>query len=158
MKAKNIRFYKPEDNNAEKETKPAAEKKVTSTGYISGAGKLVFPMKSVDQIGLKPEEGQFMIGTQEGKRKIKALYLIPAGADNEESFVMEKAAKSYTISLGAILQKGKIDYASTKYTFTIKPFSYEEDVTGYELLLNDTTEKAPYTGKPRGRKPKNVEA
>ncbi|QJD80529.1 hypothetical protein [Spirosoma rhododendri] len=157
MKAKNIRFYKPEDNSVQKETKPATEKKVVSTGYISGAGKLVFPMKSVEQLGLRPEEGQFMVGTQEGKRKIKSLYLVPAGADSEESFAMDKAAKSYTISLGTILQKGKIDYANTKYTFVIKPFSYEEGVTAYELLLDDATEKVQYTGKPRGRKPKNTE-
>ncbi|GAB3568464.1 hypothetical protein GCM10027578_21020 [Spirosoma luteolum] len=156
MKAKNIQFFKPEENTAVKESKKTTAKKVVSTGYISGAGKLVFPAKSVEQLGLTPEDVSFMIGAQEGKRKVNVLYLVPAGADETGAFRMEKAAKSYTISLALILQKSKIDYANTKYTFVIKPFTYQEGVTGYELQLEDTAPKAPYTGKPRGRKRKDA--
>lgn len=134
-------------------------KPIPATGYISATGKLVFPAKTIAQLGFEPENSQFKIGTQEGKRKIKSLYLVPVTDGESESFSLEKAAKSYTISLALILQKGKIDYAQTKYIFTVNPFDYETGVTGYELLLADQTPKAPYTGKPRGRKaqPKTID-
>jgi len=156
MKATSLRFFSPKDNSESKK-KTAAPKSVTLTGYLSPAGKLVFPAKTVGQLSVDPDTTRFRIGTQDGKRKIKSLYLIPADDDSSDTFEMVKAAKSYTISMAFILQKGGIDYAKTKYTFTIKPFTYEGDVPGYELQLNDPAPKQPYTGKPRGRKPKTSE-
>jgi hypothetical protein len=151
MKAPKIHFFKQEDNS-ETQTKSAPkEKEAPATGYISSTGKLVFPTKSVVQLGLEPDGIAFQIGTQEGKRKIKSLYVVPASEETNETFQMEKGAKSYTIPLAIILQKGKIDYSGMKYVFTIKPFDYEDDITGYELQLEPET-KPEYTGKPRGRK------
>ena len=67
---------------------------------------------------------------------------------------IKKGTKSYSIALGPILQKGGLDYSLIKYSFTLKPFAYQEGVTGYELQLHDPTPKPAYTGKPRGRKAK----
>lgn len=155
MKATSLRFFSPQDNSEQKAK--SVPKSVTLTGYLSPAGKLVFPAKTVSQLDFNPDTTRFKIGTQEGKRKIKSLYLVPAGDDSSETFEMVKAAKSYTISLALILQKSGIDYANTKYTFTIKPFTYEDGISGYELQLNDSAPKPAYTGKPRGRKPKTNE-
>ena len=152
MKATALRFFSPHENS-ESKTK-STPKAVTLTGYLSPAGKLVFPAKTVSQLGFNPDTTRFKIATQEGKRKIKSLYLIPADDDSTETFEMVKAAKSYTISLAVILQRSGINYAKSKYTFTIKPFTYEDVVSGYELHLNDSAPKPTYMGKPRGRKRK----
>lgn len=156
MKASKIRFFSPEENSKPKPKEKSAPKSVPVTGYISATGKLVFPDKSIAQLGFDPATTPFKIGAQEGKRKIKSLFLIPATEDDSETFELEKAAKSYGVSLPIILQKGGIDYGVTKYVFTVKPFDYEADVTGYELQLNDPTPKPAYTGKPRGRKRKEA--
>ena len=113
---------------------------------------MVFPDKSVSQLGLDPQTNRFKIGTQDGKRKIKSLYLIPGDEGQEETFELSKGAKSYGISLPIILQKGGIDFSNVKHSFVVKPFDYEEGVTGYELKLSNESPKAEYTGKPRGRK------
>ncbi len=159
MKAKQIRFFSLDENS---ESKKKSEKSVAKpspvTGYISSTGKLVFPAKSISQLGLDPSNNQFRVGTQDGKRKIKSLYLIPASEGQEGTFELEQGAKSYAISLPFILQKGGIDYAETKYNFTVKSFDYDDSVTGYELKLNDESPKLPYTGKPRGRKKLNPSA
>ncbi|GAB3956614.1 hypothetical protein GCM10028805_47030 [Spirosoma harenae] len=156
MKAKQIRFFSTADNSeAKKAKKKTTAKAAPITGYISSAGKVVFPNKSAVQLGFDTDGGQFKVGTQDGKRKIKSLYLIPGGDENEEGFVLEKAAKSYSISLPYILQKGGIDYAGTKHTFTVKSFDYDNGVTGYELKLANEEPKPVYTGKPRGRKRQN---
>jgi hypothetical protein len=155
MKATQIRFFSRQENSEQK-TK-TAPKSTPATGYISGAGKLVFPAKTVAQLGFEPDGSRFKIGTQEGKRKLKILYLIPDTEGDPEAFDLEKAAKSYTISLPIILQKGGIDYAKSKYVFTVKPFEYESGVSGLELALASQEPKAEYTGKPRGRKSKQQE-
>ena len=154
MKAAPIRFFSLQENSERKEKSTA--KSVAVTGYISATGKLVFPAKTIGLLGLDPDGTRFQIGTQEGTRKLKSLYLVPATDDQAESFEMVKAAKSYGIPLAVILQKGGVEYANSKYTFTIKAFDYEEGVKGYELQLNDQSPKPVYTGKPRGRKPKNA--
>ncbi len=152
MKAKSISFFSSKDNNeSKKKSKPRAAK---LTGFVSGVGKLVFPDKTASQLGINPDTAQFKIGMLQGKRKIKSLFLVPAIDDSEDTFVMAKAAKAYTISMGVILQKGGIDFTQTKYTFTIKSFSQDNGPSGYELQLNDPAPKVPYTGKPRGRRPK----
>lgn len=156
MKATAIRFYDPQENSETKEK--TTPKTVSVTGYISASGKLVFPAKSIAQLSIDPDTSRFKIGTQEGKRKIKSLYLVPATGDETGAFAMAKGAKSYTIPLALILQKGGVDYAGAKFTFTIKPFEYEGGVPAYELQLTNESPKAEYTGKPRGRKPKASEA
>ena len=154
MKVPPIRFYSSADNSETKPKKESKPKPVDLTGYISSAGKLVFPAKTVEQLGLDPETTSFKIGTQDGKRKIKSLYLIPANDQEADTFTLAKGAKSYTLLLALILQKGGVDYSETKYSFTIKPFDYEDDTTGYELQLTNQMPKQEYTGKARGRKPR----
>lgn len=155
MKTTQIRFFSRQENSEQKEK--SAPKSTPVTGYISGAGKLVFPVKTISQLGIEPDGNRFKIGTQEGKRKLKSLYLVPDASGDPEAFDLEKGAKSYTISLPIILQKGGIDYSNSKYTFTVKPFEYEEGVSGLELMLT-SQESKEYTGKPRGRKAKSQDA
>lgn len=157
MKPKQIRFFSPEENSEAKKPKKKAMTKTTpATGYISTAGKVVFPNKTMEQIGINTDQNTFKVGTQEGKRKIKSLYIVPAEAGQEETFALEKAAKSYSMSLPYILQRGGIDYADQKHTFTVKSFDYGNGVEGYELKLVNESPKQPYTGKPRGRKRLNA--
>ena len=152
MKAKSIRFFSPVDNSEEKQK--STSKAPELTGYISGTGKLVFPNKTVEQLDFNPEGTRFMIGAQEGKRKLKSLFLVPSTDEQAEAFELTKSAKNYNIPLSFILQKNGVDYSNNKYNFTIKPFDYE-GLTGYELQLEQEGPKPEYTGKPRGRKPKN---
>ena len=157
MKAKQIRFFSQNENSETKPGKKKAEAKPTpATGYISSAGKVVFPNKTIDQLGFDPQNSWFKVGTLDGKRKIKSLYLVPGDSGQEEAFELEKAAKSYSISLPVILQKGGIDYANTKHVFLVKSFDYDNGVLGYELKLATDSPKAVYSGKPRGRKRLNA--
>ena len=148
MKVKAIKFFSPEENIPAVKT---AKTKVKLTGYISGAGKLVLPSKTLEELGIEADTTQFKIGTQEGKRTLKFLYLIPS--DQDGTFALVKSGRGYSIPMEMILKKGGIDFANAKYTFTIVPFNYEEGVVGYELELASSEVKAEYTGKPRGRKP-----
>ncbi|GAB4019606.1 hypothetical protein [Spirosoma koreense] len=156
MKAKQLRFFTRQDNTpkAPKTKQTKLTKPLKLEGTILSTGKLVLPQPAIDQLGIPLDSLRFQIGTQPGQRKLKVLYLVPTQDDQGESFPMKKGAKSYSIALGPILQKGGLDYSLIKYTFTLKPFIYQEGVTGYELQLLDTTPKPAYTGKPRGRKAK----
>ncbi|MEZ0607152.1 hypothetical protein ACAW74_01495 [Fibrella sp. WM1] len=157
MPSVDLRFFAPEEN-----TKPRAKrtvrKPVKVTGYISSGGKIVLPQKSVSQLGFDPESTRFKIGAEQGKRKVKVLYMVPVSGDEAGTFAFSKAAKSYTIAMAIILTKNGIDYSDKKYTFTIAPFEFDENVTGYELKFEDPADKPAYTGKRRGPKPKNQEA
>ena len=150
MKPQEIHFYSPQENREVK--KKNTPKPASMTGYISSVGKLVFPAKTVAQLPFDPATTRFRIGGQEGKRKIKSLYLLPVGDSQDKTFKMGKVAKTYVIPLALILQKGGVDYENAKYKFTMKPFEYEGGVTGYELQLSSDAPKTPYTGKPRGRR------
>jgi len=156
MKSVDIRFFSFEENSQpkEKSEKMPKEKKVILKGYISNAGKVVFPAKIVADLGIDIENTAFKIGMQDGKRKAKYLYMVPAGDDQTDVFQLEKAAKSYTLSLPFILKKSGIDFKETKYDFIVNLFDYQGS-TALELQLSpvETAPKAPYTGKPRGRKP-----
>lgn len=156
MKAVNIRFFSPADNSDQKTKVPKAPKlpKVVLTGYISPAGKLVLPDKTAANLSIDLDKTFFKVGMDQGKRKAKSLYLMPT-ISGQENFSFEKAAKSYTLALPLILKKSGVDYANAKYSFTIRLFEYE-GTTAFELQLTPetATSKKPYTGKPRGRKPK----
>ena len=156
MKAINIHFFSSTENQlptpkAEKAAKPA---KLLLTGYISTAGKLVLPAKTAAHLGVDLSKTSFKVGMDEGKRKAKSLYLVP-GSTDEETFTFEKAAKSYTLALPFILKRSGVDFAKTKYDFTIRLFEYE-GTTAFDLKIapEAAVTKVPYTGKPRGRKPK----
>lgn len=156
MKAISIHFFSPAENSSakakpQKVPKPA---KVLLNGYVSSAGKLVLPAKTVASLGVDLASTPFQVGMLAGKRKAKSLYLVPASTETE-TFSFEKAAKSYMLTLPFILKKCGIDYSKTKYDFTIRLFEYEGK-TAFELQLTPeaVAAKVPYTGKPRGRKPK----
>lgn len=158
MKAINIHFFSPTENQqpttkAEKAVKPA---KLILTGYISSAGKLVLPAKTVAHLGVDLSKTSFKVGMDEGKRKAKSLYLVPSSSD-AETFTFEKAAKSFTLALPFILKKSGVDFAKTKYDFTIRLFEFE-GTTAFALQLapEAAVVKVPYTGKPRGRKPRQA--
>lgn len=157
MKSVDIRFFSVEENSQpkEKKEKTPKAKKVVLKGYISNAGKVVFPAKTVAGLGIDIENTSFKVGMQDGKRKAKSLFMVPATSDQTDVFQLEKAAKSYTLSLPFILKKSGIDFKENKYEFVVNIFDYQES-TALELQLSqaETAPKAPYTGKPRGRKPK----
>ena len=151
MKDKAIRFFSPQENTL---TKNKSEAQPKITGYISASGKLVLPATTLQQLGIDPEATKFKIGTQQGKRKLKFLYLIPVSGEQSETFELVKSGRGYVIPLDLILKNGGVDFSANKYTFTLTTFDYEDGVTGYELELSTSdVVKVPYTGKPRGRKP-----
>jgi hypothetical protein len=157
MKPKTIRFFSPQDNTLakpEKSKKSKEAKTVKLEGYISPVGKLVFPTKTIDQLEIEADSVRFKIGTDQGKRKIKTIYLVPTHDTQDQSFSLEKGAKSYSVDLGVILKKGGIDYKKTKYKFILSPFTYQEGIIGYSVSLENPDSKPAYSGKPRGRKPK----
>ncbi|TDE08690.1 hypothetical protein [Dyadobacter psychrotolerans] len=154
MAPKDIRFFLPEENQPK--TKEKVKVKTLPTGYISSAGKIIFLAATIEELGIEPENTKFQVGTDQGKRKIKNLYLIPT--DQSNAFAIVRTGRGYSLALDLILSKGGIDYAGSKHVFTASIFDHE-GVAGYALAISPETivEKAPYTGKPRGRKPK-VEA
>ena len=158
MKAINIHFFSPTENQLPKDKAEKAGKlaKLILTGYISNTGKLVLPVKTVAHIGVDLSKTSFKVGMDEGKRKAKSIYLVPSSSDGE-TFFFEKAAKSYTLALPFILKRSGLDFAKTKYDFTIRLFEYE-GTTAFALQLTSEAAavKVPYTGKPRGRKPRQA--
>lgn len=152
MKIKSIKFFAPEENAPVQKATPKA--KSLPTGYISATGKLVFPSATLEELGIEAASSQFKIGTDEGKRKIKSLYLVPSESA-EQAFSFERSGRGgYVIPLALILKKGGIDFQGAKVTFSVSLFHYDEGVVGYQLTFENSTPKPEYTGKPRGRKPK----
>ena len=104
-------------------------------------------------MGIDPESTHFKIGTQEGKRKIKSVYLVPA-ASSDQTFSFEKSGRGHVIPLALILKKGNVNFESEKLIFKISTFDFDQNTKGYELAIETEAPKPEYTGKPRGRKPK----
>lgn len=157
MKPVALQFFSPQDNT-QSDQKGSAKpiKKTLLTGSVSTTGKLVLPLRTVQLLAIDSVTARFKVGIEQGKRKIKSLYLIPANQDSSDSFELIKKANSYNIALALILQRGGVDYKKTAYVFTIHPFEHEDGITGYELRLDTKAPKPPYTGKPRGRRAKEV--
>lgn len=57
MKAKNIRFFSPEENE-QKAVKKAAVRSLPK-GYISAACKIVFPSLAIEELGIEPVQPNF---------------------------------------------------------------------------------------------------
>ncbi|WP_149244291.1 hypothetical protein [Dyadobacter sp. 32] len=156
MRVKTIKFFVPQDNEPVK-PKEKAKPKSVPTGYISGTGKLVFPSSALGELGIDPSSSRFQIGTDEGKRKLKSLYLVST-SEERGSFSFERSGRGgYVIPLALILKNGGVQFEAEKFTFKIKSFDYEEGVTAYKLELIISAPKNEYMGKPRGRKPKQAE-
>lgn len=153
-----IRFFTQADNqSAAKEVRTKKTAKLISlTGYVSATGKLVLPTKTLQAINESGTLQAMKVGSPSGKRTVTVLYLVPTDEQDTEGFPLVAAAKGATIDLGQILHDGRIKYKAEKYDFTLTPFTYEAGVTGYELELTTRSSKpkVPYTGKPRGHKPK----
>lgn len=153
MKTPQIKFFTPEEN-APKASK--AVEKAKPSGHISEAGMLIFPKTTLEEIGVDPQTAFFKIGTAEGKRKIKSLYLVPT-EEQEGAFAFTRVGRGSGIALPVILKRGGIDFETVKHVFTVSIFNYSEGVIGYELAIQPEAPKEPYTGKPRGRKRKESE-
>lgn len=153
MKLKAIKFFSPEENVPE--VKAAAKAAPIPTGYISNSGKFVFPAATLRDLGIDPEAANFKIGTQEGKRKIKSVYLVPA-AKSDQTFSLEKSGRGHVIPLAVILKKCGVDFESQKLVFKISTFDFDQSTKGFELIIEVEAPKPEYTGKPRGRKAKTV--
>jgi hypothetical protein len=151
MKLKAIKFFSPEENVPK--TKATEKAAPLPIGYISNSGKLVFPATALRDLGIDPESTYFKIGTQEGKRKINSVYLVPA-ATSGQTFSFEKSGRGHVIPLAVILKKGGVDFESQKLIFKIKVFDFDRATKGYELAIENEAAKPEYTGKPRGRKPR----
>ncbi|MCF0052079.1 hypothetical protein LXM25_18570 [Dyadobacter sp. LJ53] len=151
MKLKAIKFFSPEENVPK--TKAAEKAAPLPTGYISNSGKLVFPAAVLGDLGIDPESTKFKIGTQEGKRKIKSVYLVPS-ASSEQAFSFEKSGRGHVIPLAIILKKGNVNFESEKLIFKISTFDFDQITKGFELAIEAEAPKSEYTGKPRGRQPR----
>ncbi|WP_342086165.1 hypothetical protein [Dyadobacter sp. OTU695] len=151
MKLRAIKFFSPEENVSK--TKEAAKEALLPTGYISNSGKLVFPATALRDLGIDPESTKFKIGTQEGKRKIKSVYLVPS-ASSDQTFSFEKSGRGHVIPLAIILKKGNVNFESEKLIFKISTFDFDQATKGFELAIKTEAPKPEYTGKPRGRKPR----
>ena len=153
-----IRFFTQADNQVA--TKMAKSDKVIKsaplTGYVSPTGKLVLPAKTGQATSDLSGVQTMKVGSPAGKRKLTILYLVPSDEQDTEGFAVTSTPRGLTIELAQILANGRVDYKTNKYSFTLTPFAYQEGITGYELALTAqrAQPKAPYTGKPRGRKPK----
>lgn len=154
----NIRFFTQADNQSVSTT--AKVKKVKDpaplTGYVSNTGKLVLPTKTVQAISDLASVQAMKVGSPAGKRKMTVLYLIPTDEQDTEGFPVVATPRGVNIELAHILTGGRINYKTEKYSFILIPFADQAGTTGYELRLTTprAEEKAPYTGKPRGRKPR----
>jgi len=63
MKAKQIRFFSPNENSeSTKKNEKSVAKAAPVTGYISSTGRLVFPAKSITQLGFDPTNSRFKVG------------------------------------------------------------------------------------------------
>lgn len=151
MKPKAIKFFSPEENVPKAK---ATDKAVPlPTGYISNSGKLVFPATALGDLGIDPESTYFKIGTQEGKRKIKSIYLVPSSS-SDQTFSFERSGRGHVIPLAIILRKGGVDFENQKLVFKISTFEFDQTTKGFELAIESEGSKPEYTGKPRGRKPR----
>ena len=151
MKLKAIKFFSPEENIPK--TKEVEKAAPLPTGYISNSGRLVFPASALRDLEIDPEATHFKIGTQEGKRKIKSVYLVPA-AGSDQTFSFEKSGRGHVIPLAIILKKGNVNFESEKLIFKISTFDFDQTTKGFELAIETEAPKPEYTGKPRGRKPR----
>ena len=156
MTESDIHFFTLQDNAPGEPAKTKANAKgLQLRGYISSGGKLTLPLPTLQQLGL--EQSAFLVGTDAGKRRIKTLYLIPVGEGEPEAFTMSQGAKSRFIELGPHLKRSGLDFSAAKYSFSVSPFDYQGQ-RAYALTLQEekapAEPKAPYLGKPRGRKKK----
>ncbi len=151
MKLKAIKFFSPEENIPK--VKTAAKAAPQPTGYISNSGKLVFPAAALRDLGIDPESTHFKVGSQEGKRKIKSVYLVPA-AISDQAFSFEKSGRGHVIPLAIILKKGGVDFESQKLIFKISTFDFDQSTKGFELAIETEASKPGYTGNVVAEKPK----
>lgn len=153
MKLKAIKFFSPQENVPK--TKATEKAAPLPIGYIANSGKLVIPATALRDLGIDPESTYFKIGTQEGKRKIKSIYLVPSSS-SDQTFSFEKSGRGHVIPLAIILRKGGVDFENQKLVFKISTFEFDQTTKGFELVIESEAPKPEYTGKPRGRKAKAV--
>ncbi|WP_266366349.1 hypothetical protein [Tellurirhabdus rosea] len=156
MKERKLRFFSPNEN-VEK-TQKVSKKEEPLTCSISLTGRLVFPLSTAEQLGMTDENTDYRIGMEEGKRKVKSLYLVPADTQGDDTFKFVKTGRSFTVPLHGILKSLNLDYTTTLFTFAVTPFSFGNGVSGLELKLAGQVEREKREGEPkkRGRKPRSA--
>ena len=141
VKTDKIRFFSPEDNQEQPATK-ATPKEASFTTTITKTGRLAFPQKLLEGLGIDPAKPYFKVGTVNRRKGVKALYLFPTEQSDSEAFELAKTGRGYSLPLKGILPKIGLDYESQEYTFTIKPYEFEQGITGYELVSEQATPRS----------------
>ena len=133
VKPEKIRFFSPQKSE-EKVPEETAPKQTTFSTTVTKTGRLAFPQKLMEGLGIDPSKPNFKVGTTNRRKGVKALYLIPTGENDSESFSLTKTGRGYSIPLKGVFQQMGLDFADQEFVFTIKPFDYAEGVTGFELV------------------------
>ena len=134
MKQLSLKFFKVHEN----EVSPGktSTKKPALIGYLSASGKLVLPPETFRALSIDPLTIAFRIGHRAGKRLLDALFLVPAPIRDSDSFPLVKTSNHYAISIGTLLLNRGIDFKQMKHIFTITPFAFDSNVTGYMVVFS----------------------
>ncbi|MFD1145496.1 hypothetical protein ACFQ4C_30500 [Larkinella insperata] len=143
MKSKSdkIRFFSPQDNQQQAAAK-ATPKETSFTTTITKTGRLTFPQKLMEGLGIDPAKPYFKVGTVNRRKGVKALYLFPTEQGDSEAFELAKTGRGYSLPLKGILPKIGLDYETQEYTFTIQPYEFGDGVAGFELVSEQATPRS----------------
>lgn len=134
MKQQSLKFFKAYEN--EVSAGKSSSKKPPVTGYLSVSGKLVLPFETFRALSIDPLTIAFRVGHRAGKRLLDALFLVPTPIQDGDGFPLVKTSRHYTISIGTLLQNRGVDFKQVKYFFTITPFAFDNNVTGYMAVFS----------------------
>lgn len=141
VKPEKIRFFSPSQGE-EKAPEAAAPKQTTFSTTVTKTGRLAFPQKLMEGLGIDPSKPNFKVGTTNRRKGVKALYLIPTDNDDTEAFSLTKTGRGYSIPLKGVFQQMGLEFTDQEYVFMIKPFEYAEGVTGFELVSDQQSSRA----------------
>ncbi|WP_111628799.1 hypothetical protein [Larkinella arboricola] len=141
VKPDKIRFFSPEDNSDE--APKVAQKETTFSTSVTKTGRLAFPQKLMEGLNIDPTKPYYKVGTVNRRKGVKALYLMPTQQGDSEAFELAKTGRGYSIPLKGVLQKIGLNFQDQEYTFTIKPYDFGDNISGFELVSDQQT---PRTG------------
>ncbi|MGV3560055.1 hypothetical protein [Larkinella arboricola] len=141
VKPDKIRFFSPEDNSDE--APKVAQKEATFSTSVTKTGRLAFPQKLMEGLNIDPTKPYYKVGTVNRRKGVKALYLMPTQQDDSEAFELAKTGRGYSIPLKGVLQKIGLNFQDQEYTFTIRPYDFGDNISGFELVSDQQT---PRTG------------
>ncbi|GAB3248939.1 hypothetical protein GCM10027347_05680 [Larkinella harenae] len=141
VKPNKIRFFSPADNTDE--APKVTPKETTFTTAVTKTGRLAFPQKLMEGLNIDPTKPFYKVGTVNRRKGVKALYLMPTEQGDNEAFELAKTGRGYSIPLKGVFQKIGLNFQDQEYTFTIKPYDFGDDISGFELVSDQQT---PRTG------------